>query len=287
MEGLSGAGKSSVYDELIRRGYRAISTDRAWKRRGGAGTTSIWDPQKAVGELERTTPDVLFVCGSAGNRDDFLPYFTTVFNLRIGDDTMRRRLEERTNNDFGKRLEELELMLRLNRSGARPADAVDVEATRPLEDVVDEVLRLAGCGDAEREPTPWSRGESPIGESFVIPAGALPGSSDGRDAVARLEYAWAGSLLPTLLQYLREHGVDLGRSGHDDAAIVLTPDHRARYLARLDPSDYDEAVLRRWYEERKGTTAEGVGYALLDGIAFLRDTLAPLDPALVAVLLIG
>ncbi len=28
--GLSGAGKSSVYEELIRRGYKAISTDRAW-----------------------------------------------------------------------------------------------------------------------------------------------------------------------------------------------------------------------------------------------------------------
>jgi hypothetical protein len=30
VEGLSGAGKSSVYRELIRRGYKAISTDSAW-----------------------------------------------------------------------------------------------------------------------------------------------------------------------------------------------------------------------------------------------------------------
>jgi hypothetical protein len=34
------------------------------------------------------------------------------------------------------------------------------------------------------------------------------------------------------------------------------------------------------------TAAAGVGYALLDGIAFLRDTLEPLEPALVAVLVI-
>ena len=27
VEGLSGAGKSSVYEELIRRGYRAVSTE--------------------------------------------------------------------------------------------------------------------------------------------------------------------------------------------------------------------------------------------------------------------
>jgi len=30
VEGLSGVGKSSVYEELIRRGYKAVSTDRAW-----------------------------------------------------------------------------------------------------------------------------------------------------------------------------------------------------------------------------------------------------------------
>ena len=30
VEGLSGTGKSSVYEELIRRGYKAISADRAW-----------------------------------------------------------------------------------------------------------------------------------------------------------------------------------------------------------------------------------------------------------------
>jgi hypothetical protein len=35
------------------------------------------------------------------------------------------------------------------------------------------------------------------------------------------------------------------------------------------------------------TAAEDVGYAMLDGIAFLRDTLAPLEPATVAVLIIG
>jgi hypothetical protein len=30
VEGLSGAGKSSAHEELIRRGYEAINTDRAW-----------------------------------------------------------------------------------------------------------------------------------------------------------------------------------------------------------------------------------------------------------------
>src|SRR5205823_6032910 len=151
----SGAGKSSVYEELIRRGYKAISTDRAWKYyadpdtglRGGPRhpDNSMWDEQRAVSELESPEPEVLFVCGSSRNRDRFLSYFTEIFNLRIDDDTMRRRLQERTNNDFGKQPEELELALTLNRSDEKPAGAIDVDATRPLHQVVDELLRLAVC----------------------------------------------------------------------------------------------------------------------------------------------
>ena len=139
-------------------------------------TNSMWDEQKAVGELESPEPDVLFVCGSSGNRDRFLPYFTKIFNLRIDDDTMRRRLHERTNNDFGKQPEELELMLRLNRSDEKPAGAIDVDATQPLDQVVDEVLRLADCKTVASDSTltPWSKRGSATGQSFVISESALP-----------------------------------------------------------------------------------------------------------------
>jgi gluconate kinase len=155
VEGLSGAGKSSVYEELVRRGYKAISTDRAWAYHADPDTglpggpirhqTFMWDQQKAVSELERPEPEVLFVCGSSRNRDRFLPYFTKMFNLRIDDDTMRRRLQERTDDDWPLGQEGLELMLTLNRSEERPAGAIDVDATQPLNQVVDELLRLANC----------------------------------------------------------------------------------------------------------------------------------------------
>jgi len=319
VEGLSGAGKSSVYEELIRRGYKAISTDRAWKRGADPDTGSMWDRQRAISELESPEPDVLFVCGSSRNRDVFLPYFTKIFNLRIDDDTMRRRLQERTNNDFGKQPEELELMLARNRSDEKPAGAIDVDATQPVDQVVDEVLRLADCrtnSDATRPP--WSKRGSAIGQSIVIPVSALPvvqaaasprkrivgGTPDefwdvlGRETITRIEYAWSGDVLATLLSYLDELGIDLIHSGHDEVAsaisqtregsvLVLTSDHRERYLARLDPSTYDGAVLRRYYEEYNETAAEGVDYAMLDGIAFFRDTLAPLESAIVAVFIIG
>ena len=150
VEGLSGSGKSSVYEELIRRGYKAISTDRAWKYHADPDTGlpgrpihSMWDRQKALSELESPEPEVLFVCGSSRNRDRFLPYFTKIFNLRIDDDTMRRRLQERTDDDWPLGQEGVELMRELNRSDERPAGAIDVDATQPLNQVVDELLRLA------------------------------------------------------------------------------------------------------------------------------------------------
>lgn len=265
VEGLSGAGKSSVYEELIRRGYRAISTDRAWKRR--AGSVSVWDDEKALGELEKPEPAVLFVCGSSSNRDRFLPYFTAVFNLRIDDDTMRRRLRERTNNNYGKQPAELELMLTLNRRGEKPAGAIDVDATQPIDRVVDELLRIARCGTPPTPP-PWAGHGSAVARSFMV---------TGSELVPLVEFSWSGDVLATLLSYLGEQGIDLTDSDG------LTSDHRDRYLARLDPSEFDGAVLRRYYETANETTADGVEYAMLDGIAFVRDTLAPLEGGTTAV----
>ena len=100
------------------------------------------------------------------------------------------------------------------------------------------------------------------------------------------------------MPYLDEQGIDLMHSDHDEVAsaisqtrqgsvFVLTSDHRERYLARLDPSAFDGAVLRRYYEEFNETAADGVEYAMLDGIAFFRDTLERLEPATVAVFIIG
>jgi hypothetical protein len=87
-------------------------------------------------------------------------------------------------------------------------------------------------------------------------------------------------------------GGDLGERGSvapqadGDSVFILTPDHRERYLARLDPPAFDGAVLRRYYEELTGVAASGVEYALLDGVAFLRDALAPLRSEIVAVVFV-
>ena len=211
VDGLSGTGKSSVYEELLRRGYMAISTDRAWSHH----QTRMWVADRAVAELESDEPDVLFVCGGSRERDRYAPYFTKVFNLRVDDATMRERLGRRTEADWALGQEGVELALAANRSGERTAGAIDVDATRPLEQVVDEVLRLADC--------------SPTGSW-------LP--------------EW--DVLPTVLEYLEEQSIDV--------------------TSRLDPSAFDPAELRRYYEGRNGVTARGGGYAMADASASLRDT---------------
>jgi hypothetical protein len=211
VEGLSGTGKSSVYEELLRRGHMAISTDRAWSH----NETRLWNEQRAIGELESDEPDVLFVCGGCRDHDRYLPYFTNVFNLCLDDATLRSRLEQRTEADWSLGQEGVELTLAFNRSGEKPAGAIDIDATQPLEQVVDEVLRLADCPDV--------------------------GSWSMHDDVHA-----------TVLKYLDAQGITVS--------------------ARLDPSAFDPAELRRYYEELHGVTARGVGYEMADGIAFLRDT---------------
>lgn len=113
----------------------------------------MWDRRKAVSELENPESEVLFVCGSSRDRDLFLPYFAKIFNLRIDDDTMRSRLQQRTDDDWPLGQEGVELMLQLNRSDEGPAGAIDVDATQPLGQVVDELLRLATAQRAEGDAT--------------------------------------------------------------------------------------------------------------------------------------
>jgi gluconate kinase len=159
VEGLSGTGKSSVYDELTRRGHSALSADRAWGYSADpiaalAGGSSRhdnwkWDKTKAIEALASPEPDILFVCGSSRNRDDLLPYFSKIFNLKIDDETMMRRLADRTNNDFGKDPGEVQLMLALNQEGEKPAGAIDIDTNKPLKDVVDEILDLCGLDPSD------------------------------------------------------------------------------------------------------------------------------------------
>jgi hypothetical protein len=96
----------------------------------------MWDKTKAIPALESYDPDVLFVCGSCRNRDEFRPYFTKVLTTTpCADDWLNA-----PTTSLAKNQKRFELMLKLNREDDRPADSIDVDAARPINEVVDDIL---------------------------------------------------------------------------------------------------------------------------------------------------
>jgi len=77
------------------------------------------------------------------NQEDFKHHFEKVFTLHIDNETLKHRLSNRTNNDFGKKPDELALQLEWNKGAikySKERGTVLIDATRPIEIVVDEII---------------------------------------------------------------------------------------------------------------------------------------------------
>lgn len=166
IEGVSGAGKTTVAIELQRRGYEAIHGDRELVYRGDRETGlpvapptdpatavwmsehQIWDLQKVRAYIASREEPVTFFCGGSRNFPKFADLLDGVFVLEVDLDTMNRRIDERVARDptdFGARPEERDLIARLYATKEDvPKRAVTVDAAAPVADVVDVIL--AHCG---------------------------------------------------------------------------------------------------------------------------------------------
>ena len=162
IEGVSGAGKTAVCTELQRRGYQAIHGDRELVYRGDPETGlptapetdtptatwmsehQIWDVEKVQAFVANQEEAVTFFCGGSRNFAKFIDLFDGVFVLEVDLDTMNRRIDERVAldpTDFGGKPEERELAVRLHQTKEDiPKNGIIIDATRPLERVVDEIL---------------------------------------------------------------------------------------------------------------------------------------------------
>lgn len=150
IDGGSGTGKTTVAKELQRLGYHAINSDEICYNgdpvTGEPVTTHshdtwIWDAQKLT-DLLASDNEVTFICGGSRNRDQFIDRFDRVFELIIDEKTLRHRIATRPGNGWGKRAEELELILQIHHNDPnRPKGAIEIDAVRPLVHVVDEILR--------------------------------------------------------------------------------------------------------------------------------------------------
>ena len=167
--GISGSGKSSVCDALRAESLHAIDADwdgfNHWVHRV-TGEVMV-DPPYPIPpgwldqfawriSVERVrslaaapSAGVTFLCGSVENEVDVWQYFDRVVCLVADDETIRHRLTTRTTNEFGKRPEELSAALGWNSTiegRYRALGAAIIDATRPLSDVVRDVLVAARSG---------------------------------------------------------------------------------------------------------------------------------------------
>lgn len=155
VEGVSGAGKTTVCDELQRRGYQAIHGDRVLAYRGdpetGEPTDSgghehhVWDVDAVRVLVADQAEAVTFFCGGSRNFHKFIDLFDGVFVLDIDIDTLHRRLDDRPASEWGGgQAVDRDLVARLHRTKEDlPADGTVVDATAPVARVVDEILRRA------------------------------------------------------------------------------------------------------------------------------------------------
>lgn len=162
IEGSSGSGKTSVCRELQRRGYHAINADRELAIQGdpvtgepvegrtglAAHSFHIWPVARVRELVEDDREPITFFCGGSRNFDAFIHLFDAVFVLEVDARTLIRRLEQRAEDEWAGRgrTAERDLVLRNHETREElPAGAISIDATAPLPQVVDQILRRSGA----------------------------------------------------------------------------------------------------------------------------------------------
>jgi thymidylate kinase len=157
IDGVSCAGKTTLCDELQRRGYHAIHGDRElayWVDpntgepvQGCAGEQRIWmwNVEKVRALVADHTHAATFFCGGSRNSDRFIGLFDDVFVLEIDLETLNRRLAARPADEWGGTASEGEAFARFQHATKEglPKNAITIDATAPLASIVDTILAHA------------------------------------------------------------------------------------------------------------------------------------------------
>lgn len=167
IEGVSGTGKTSVAEELERRGYHVVHGDRVLAYYGDPQTGAplerpanlseadsiawgqprwIWPVDKVKSLIADHAHEMTFFCGGSRNFHHFIDLFDRIFILEVDLATLHQRLARRGYDEFGGRPLERELVARLHATREDiPSGGVTIDATAPIARVVDEIL--ARCGE--------------------------------------------------------------------------------------------------------------------------------------------
>jgi hypothetical protein len=132
-------------------GYYAINGDTELAYQGDPETGEptdglshehhIWHVDRVKAIVANQDEAVAFFCGGSRNFSKFIDLFDGVFVLEVDLDTMNRRLDKRTEDDWGAKPER-ELIVRLHQTKEDiPKSGTSIDATAPIAHVVDEIVR--------------------------------------------------------------------------------------------------------------------------------------------------
>ena len=160
--GIPGVGKSSVIEELNKKGITSFDVDAMeglchWKHEPSGerveyypGIGKDWlDRHEYFCDIEKLK-DILNKCngivvaaGIVSNQDEFLGLFDKVFLLHCDEETFLHRLDTRTNHHFAKDKSEQEHVLGYYKEFENDMinhGAVSIKTNAPLKDVVDKII---------------------------------------------------------------------------------------------------------------------------------------------------
>jgi len=162
IEGGSGTGKTTVAEELERRGYHVLHGDRTLAYYGDPETGYpmqtpqlgceadrikwgyehwIWPVEKVKALIADQISPISFFCGHSANSRQFTGLFDGVFVLEVDAQELRARLDKRPEDEFGGRPIERDLVMRLHETKeGLPRGAISIDANVPVVRVVDDIL---------------------------------------------------------------------------------------------------------------------------------------------------
>ena len=159
---MSGTGKSSALAELGRRGYRVVDTgDPGWREYRQYVESSdvlhrgewLWVEERITELLDSDDGRSLFVEACVRNQSRFYDRFNAVVLLSAPADVILERVARRATNNYGKTpleramiLDDLARVEPLLREGCTH----ELDASRPLDEVVADLMAIASPGSAAR-----------------------------------------------------------------------------------------------------------------------------------------
>ncbi|RYE10361.1 MAG: nucleoside kinase [Hyphomicrobiales bacterium] len=164
VEGVSGAGKTSVAEELERRGYDVVHGDRVLAYYGDPETGErvaqpetlsveagyerwIWPVERVKALVADQRHKATFFCGGTRNAGKFMKLFDAVFVLEVDLAILQQRVAGRGTDEFGGQPEQWALIARLQASReGLPEAGIRIDSGRPVGMVVDEIVARCGLG---------------------------------------------------------------------------------------------------------------------------------------------